>query len=101
MRIITVIFEIQRGRQAEFRSVMEVHAKKSLELEPGCRQFDLGADPANPSRFMVYEVYDDEAAVAAHQAMPHFAETRARLGELVEARTRYDFELIAGGKPQR
>ncbi len=101
MKIITVIFEARRGREAEFRAVMETHARKSLELEPGCRQFDVGADPKEPTRFMVYEVYDDDAAIEAHQAMPHFAETRARLGELMEARTRHDFDLLPGAKPQR
>ena len=101
MRIITVAFEAKPGTEAQFKEVIETHARKSLELEPGCRQFDVGQDPVNPARFMVYEVYDDEAAIAAHQAMPHYKETGAKLKDLVASRTLAIYALLPGGKPQR
>jgi quinol monooxygenase YgiN len=35
--------------------------------EPGCRQFDVLVDPADPTRVMLYEVYDNEKAFEEHQ----------------------------------
>jgi autoinducer 2-degrading protein len=40
--------------------------------EPGCRRFDICADPARPERRVLYEIYDDEAAFAAHLNTAHY-----------------------------
>lgn len=36
--------------------------------EPGCLAFDVSVDPADPSRFVVSEIFADRAAFDAHQA---------------------------------
>jgi quinol monooxygenase YgiN len=40
--------------------------------EPGVIQFEVGRSNDNPNVFALWEVYRDEAAVAAHQATEHF-----------------------------
>jgi quinol monooxygenase YgiN len=40
--------------------------------EPGCRQFEVLVDPADRTKVMLFEVYDDEKAFEAHQQMPNF-----------------------------
>lgn len=35
-------------------------------------RFDVIADRDDPTRFYFYEVYRDEAALAAHRETPHF-----------------------------
>ena len=101
MRIITVIFVVKPDKVAEFRSTVMEHAQASL-TEPGCRQFDVVVDPANAARFFLYEVYDDDAAVAAHQATPHYKPNAPRLGECSVERQRNDFAMLPGiGKPKR
>ena len=40
--------------------------------EPGCRFYQPNRDPENPRVFFFYEIYDDEAAFAAHCQAPHF-----------------------------
>ena len=101
MRIISVIFTAKSDKIDEFRAVLQAHAKASLENEPGCRQFDVAEDPNDPARFFIYEVYDDEASIAAHQASEHFIRNSPRLRELSVGRQRNDFSMLPGPAPKR
>ena len=40
--------------------------------EPGCRQFEVLADPEDRTKILLFEIYDDLAAFEAHQQTPHF-----------------------------
>lgn len=40
--------------------------------EPGNLRWDIWQDPSTPGRFVLDELYTDEAAVAAHRQTPHF-----------------------------
>ncbi|MFJ3487604.1 putative quinol monooxygenase [Pseudomonas sp. NPDC090202] len=40
--------------------------------EPGNLRWDIWRDPGTPGRFVLDELYIDEAAVAAHRQTPHF-----------------------------
>ena len=51
---------------------MAVENAREARKEPGCRQFDVLADPKDRTKVMLYEIYDDEKAFEAHQATPHF-----------------------------
>jgi quinol monooxygenase YgiN len=42
--------------------------------EPGNRCYQAYQDPAEPGVFRLFEIYDDEAAYAAHGASAHFEE---------------------------
>ena len=72
MYVVTVEFEIKTDKLDEFRGQMVANARASREREPGCRQFDVCADPAKPQLIYLYEVYDDRAAFDAHLAAEHF-----------------------------
>ncbi|GLK79860.1 hypothetical protein GCM10008174_16010 [Methylopila turkensis] len=52
--------------------------------EPGNLRYDLWVDQADPARFVLDELYVDEAAVAAHRASPHFQAYLTRVGDLAE-----------------
>jgi quinol monooxygenase YgiN len=41
--------------------------------EPGNQVYQAYRDPQNPLVFHLFEIYDDEAAYAAHGASDHFA----------------------------
>jgi len=71
MYVVTVVFEPKPEHSDAFRVAMLDNARASRETEPGCRQFDVCADPATGTIFL-YEVYDDRAAFAAHVAADHF-----------------------------
>jgi autoinducer 2-degrading protein len=41
-------------------------------VEPGNRRFDVLQDEGEPTRFVLYEAYTDEAAAAAHKETAHY-----------------------------
>ena len=82
--VILVEFELHAGREPEFRRRVLENAAASLRDEPGCRQFDVLTPVTNPAdRIVLYEIYDDAAAFAAHLATPHFAEFNDATAPLV------------------
>lgn len=53
--------------------------------EPGCSIFTLHHDQTTPSRFLLWERFNDEAAFQAHFEMPHTQEYVAQdLTEVVQ-----------------
>jgi quinol monooxygenase YgiN len=50
--------------------------------EPGNLRYDLWADPVEPGRFVLDELYVDHAAVDAHRATPHFRNYLAHISDL-------------------
>ena len=40
--------------------------------EPGCRAYCFAADPSVDNRIQVYELWDDEASLAAHFKHPNY-----------------------------
>lgn len=40
--------------------------------EPGCRVYQVNRAVDDPDQFLLYEIYDHEAALEAHRQTPHF-----------------------------
>lgn len=72
MLAIVVEFRIKAPYVEAFAQAIADNARASRETEPGCRQFDVCRDPADPPLFYLYELYDDVEAFAAHQRSRHF-----------------------------
>jgi (4S)-4-hydroxy-5-phosphonooxypentane-2,3-dione isomerase len=72
MLIITVRIVVKEQHLAAFNHRMRRQARESLEREPGCRRFDIGADIADPRKVILYEIYDDAPAFDVHLASGHF-----------------------------
>ena len=68
------------------KAVME--NARNARKEPGCRQFEVLVDPAERTKVMLFEVYDDEKAFEAHQATAHFKTYMAKAVPLVASRER-------------
>ncbi|HEY3068390.1 MAG TPA: putative quinol monooxygenase [Methylomirabilota bacterium] len=64
------------GRE-RFLKAIEHDALASERDEPGCHRFNVLQDTTDPSTYFFYEVYEDEAAIEKHRAMPHYATWRA------------------------
>lgn len=73
MFVVAVLYEIKAESVAAFRAAILKNAAASLSDEPGCHRFDVSFS-ADGRRSFLYELYDDEAAFAAHRETPHFAE---------------------------
>ena len=50
--------------------------------EKGCLAYDLNRDGTNPNRYLVYERWENVAALEAHQGAAHIAALRKAIGDL-------------------
>jgi autoinducer 2-degrading protein len=57
-------------RQAFVSATRENHL--GTRTEPGNLRFDVLQSEEDPNRFMLYEVYRDQAALEAHQKQAHY-----------------------------
>ena len=76
MFTLVVQLEVRPGRREEFLAAISANAEASVRDEPGCLRFDVSAVEGDEHRFLLYELYADAAAFAAHKASPHFAQWR-------------------------
>ncbi len=68
---LIVNVEIKPDFMDAFLSAIEADAIGS-RTEEGCLRFDVLRDQSNPHRFVFYEVYKSDEAIAAHKETPHF-----------------------------
>jgi (4S)-4-hydroxy-5-phosphonooxypentane-2,3-dione isomerase len=101
MRTILAYLTAKPGKEAEFCEKMTAQAKRCLANEPGCLQFDVVQDPKNPTRFVMLEVYKDDAAIQAHQDSQHFKDFRPVVSELVADRKVEVLNMVSDGKTKR
>jgi quinol monooxygenase YgiN len=101
MRAIIAYLTAKPGLESKFKEAMTAQARRCLTNEPGCLQFDVCQDPKSPTRFVMLEVYKDDAAIKAHQDSVHYKELRPVLSELVADRKVEAFTLVSEGKPKR
>jgi quinol monooxygenase YgiN len=70
---------------------LAVEARK----EPGCRTFRPSRSVDDPRVFVIYEEYDDEAALEAHSASAHFKRYVLEEGvPLLESRERSFYRTL-------
>lgn len=70
-----------------FRNRLLLHARTSLEAEPGCERFDIYQEVRDPTLFLLIEIYADQAAFDAHRNSPHYLQFREDVKDWVEERT--------------
>ena len=61
-------------REAFVQATLE-NAQSTIQ-EPGNLRFDVIEQADDPNRFVLYEVYRDEAGMNAHKETPHYARWR-------------------------
>jgi quinol monooxygenase YgiN len=92
--VLVAKWTAKAGEEERVRSCLERLAGPSRE-EPGCRFYQPCEDPEHPGTFLIFEIYDDAAALEAHGAAPHFLQIAA--GEafpLLESRERTFYETL-------
>lgn len=71
------------GQAAALRALLESLIAPS-RAETGNLRYDLWQDQADPSRFVLDELYVDAAAVASHRETAHFKAYLAKIGDLAD-----------------
>jgi autoinducer 2-degrading protein len=92
--VVAVVFRAKPGLRAQFREAMLENAAASRTREPGCRRFDV-CESADGAEIFLYEVYDDEAAFAAHLATDHYQRFNATTPPWVAEKRVLKYHLIA------
>jgi len=91
---LMVQMEVRPGRQAEFLAGMAANAESSVRDEPGCLRFDICSVDSDENRFVLYELYTDADAFAAHKAAPHFAQWRTVAEQVLVGQVNTPGELL-------
>jgi len=70
---------------AELPKFLEIAKENAATVikEPGVRAFNILQLASNPNHVVFYEVYDNQAALAAHRASDHFKSYQAAIAKLV------------------
>jgi (4S)-4-hydroxy-5-phosphonooxypentane-2,3-dione isomerase len=69
---ILVEFTIKSGSIERFRELIVANARASLRDEEGCRRFDVLSPADDPTRIVLYEIYDNDRAFELHLQTPHY-----------------------------
>ena len=87
MVCLAVTFVVNPGHEDEAVGLFAKATEGTL-TEPGCRMYLAHRSPTDPRRFFLYEQYDDQAALDAHRASPHFDRyVKNGLFPILESRT--------------
>lgn len=82
MKIVAVL-TAWPGKADELRQLLDGMLAPS-RAEAGCLRYDLWRDQTNAERFVLDELYVDDAAIAAHRETAHFRVYLAKIGDLAE-----------------
>jgi autoinducer 2-degrading protein len=94
MYVVTVDFFVKPTHLPAFREEILKNARTSLDLEPGCHQFDVTVSKNDPTHIFLYEIYDDAAAFSAHLQTTHFKQFSATVADWVENKQARMFVLL-------
>jgi quinol monooxygenase YgiN len=74
----TIGFASREARDGAVTASVDLQ-RSTRETEPGCLAYCFAADPAEPTVVQVYELWADEASLAAHFEHPNYTDMRAVL----------------------
>jgi quinol monooxygenase YgiN len=77
MLIIAGEIRMEPGTREQFFEAVAPMVEATL-LEPGCRAYAFTPDPNDDTLIRLWELWDDEDALAGHFASAHMAEWRVR-----------------------
>jgi autoinducer 2-degrading protein len=94
MLIVHVQVHVNPESVAAFVEATLENARNSIR-EPGIIRFDFAQQTDDPTRFVLVEVYRDEAATEAHRETAHYLKWRDTVAPMMnEPRTRARFSNL-------
>jgi autoinducer 2-degrading protein len=99
MHVVVVFLEAERGREEDLRHALISYTRTCLEREPGCKRYDICLDPVETGSFLLYQVYDDQAAYNLHRELPHYSEFRQMTDPWTRSRRVLTYESVVA--PER
>jgi quinol monooxygenase YgiN len=94
MYVVIVEFSVKPGLAVSFIERVRQQARDSFDGEPDCHVFDVCTDPDRANFVLLYEVYSDRSAFAAHLASAHFSDFDATVRDWIVDKRLACFERI-------
>lgn len=82
MLIVHVYIQVKPGTEDAFIEAALENARNSVQ-EPGVARFDVIRETADPTRFVLLEVYRSADAAAQHKETAHYAKWRDTVSEMM------------------
>lgn len=95
--VIIVDFRLKPGTRGEFRRLIDANARASVATETGCRRFDVLEPTGEDDRVVLYEIYDNRAALDDHMRTAHFKDFDRQSQALVAAKSVAEYALVCAG----
>ena len=89
---IMAVLTAHPGKVEALRALLDDMAP-ACRAEPGNLRWDIWQDQADPGRFILDELYVDNAAVADHRLTPHFQHYVSRINDLA-ARSAFVLDAV-------
>ena len=77
MLAIVITLEAHPDKVDAMLEALAENAAGSIK-EPGCQKWEYSQHLEDPKKFAIYEIYDDEEAIAAHKDSAHFQHWKQR-----------------------
>ncbi|HVN83834.1 MAG TPA: putative quinol monooxygenase [Candidatus Binatia bacterium] len=97
MTVIATL-KIKSGNEAAFQQAAEKMITHVKANEPGTLTYVLNRSTSDPTKFVFYEVYQDQAAFAAHGGSAPMQEFFGAVGTLLDGRPEIHMYEELGGK---
>ena len=80
---VIATIKVQDGKQADFEAVFTDLAAQVRANEPGNRLYQLCKSKADPTTYVVMELYENDEALKAHGQTAHYKAAGPKLGPVV------------------
>lgn len=80
---IMAILAARPGRADDLKDLL-FGMVDACRAEPGNLRWDVWQDQADPTRFVLDELYTDKSAIAAHRETPHFQDYFSKINDIAE-----------------
>ena len=94
MYVNSVDLDILPAEHDNFLAAIKENGAASVQ-ELGCKRFDILNLASDPNHFLLYEVYENEAAMKAHRETDHFKKFAAAAAKMVAKRDARAMSVIA------
>jgi quinol monooxygenase YgiN len=88
--VLVVELKIDPAQLEQFKAAIRENGETAVRVEPGCRSFSAVFEKDDPTRVLLFEVYDSADAFKAHLETAHFKKYAETTKDMVKSRKRID-----------
>lgn len=88
-----VRFQVQEGKELDAVNAMEKMADAVVANEPGVLAYTFNRGKVNPREFYIYELYENDEALAEHNKTDHVRELQIAFASFID-RSTFNVEML-------